>query len=172
MIRKGVVKMNKHDLFSTDAVFVSDKEDKYEVFNQVYTSLYTNKYVNSEFLTNIITREGSYPTGIDTAPISKDLPNIAVPHTEGDFVNTRLIVPIKLLKPVSFHNMINPNQTFDVKFMFMILNNDPQGQANILAQIMDFMTQTPVDKLIQLFNFTDPSRIYQFLSENFKQAEL
>ncbi len=42
----------------------------------------------------------------------------------------------------------------------MILNNDPTGQANVLAQIMDFLSHTPVEKLIscltliQLMRFT------------------
>ena len=65
--------------------------------------------------------------------------------------------------------MIDPSQELEVKFLFMILNNDPEGQANILAQIMDFLASTSVLQLNKLFNLTDTNKIYEFLSENFKQ---
>lgn len=65
--------------------------------------------------------------------------------------------------------MIAPDQSLPVKFLFMILNNNPEGQANILAQIMDFLRLTPVSKLQALFNLTETDKIYQFLSKNFSQ---
>ncbi len=95
----------------------------------------------------------------------RNLPNVAIPHTEGEFVNTRMIVPIELVHPVKFHNMIEPDKELDVKFLFMILNNDPEGQANILAQIMDFLNSTPVEQLKQLFSSKSTSEIYEFLKE-------
>ena len=94
---------------------------------------------------------------------------MAIPHTEGEFVNTRMIVPIELTHPIKFNNMIEPDKELDVKFLFMILNNDPEGQANILAQIMDFLNSTPVDQLTKLFNLKSTDEIYEFMAEHFKQ---
>ena len=65
--------------------------------------------------------------------------------------------------------MIEPDKELDVKFLFMILNNDPEGQANILAQIMDFLNSTPVDQLTKLFNLKSTDEIYEFMAEHFKQ---
>ncbi|WEV51441.1 PTS sugar transporter subunit IIA [Lactobacillus sp. ESL0731] len=161
--------MDINNLFSPDAVFVSEAESSTAVFKEVSHKLFEEKCVKDCFFKEITERESSYPTGIDTSPISKELPNIAVPHTEGEFVNTRLIVPVGLKTPVCFKNMIAPDQDLQVKFLFMILNNDPEGQANILAQIMDFLRLTPVPKLQKLFNFTSTDKIYQFMSENFKK---
>ncbi|MBN7276803.1 PTS sugar transporter subunit IIA [Lactobacillus acetotolerans] len=155
-------------LFAPDAVFVSNGKNSKDVFQEVYDKLLEKDYVKPEFLFEIIKREEDYPTGIDTSPISKDLPNVAVPHTEGEFVNARLIVPVALKQPVQFKNMIAPDHELEVKFLFMILNNDPEGQANILARIMDFLRATPVSKLKKLFNLTSPKDVYQFMSENFK----
>lgn len=156
-------------LFAADAIFISDKTSQKEVLQEVYDKLLASGYVKGDFLKNVLEREANYPTGIDTSPISSELPNVAIPHTEGEFVNTRLIVPVALVHPIKFHNMIDPSQELEVKFLFMILNNDPEGQANILAQIMDFLSSTPVAALNKLFNLTDPRAIYDFLSENFKQ---
>ena len=44
------------------------------------------------------------------------------------------------MTPVSFNNMINPAESFQVSFLFMILNNDPEAQANILSDIMGFIS--------------------------------
>lgn len=109
------------------------------------------------------------PELADTSPISKELPNVAIPHTEGEFVNARLIVPVALKHPIKFQNMIAPDESLEVKFLFMILNNDPEGQANVLAQIMGFLSTTPVEDLIRLFNLTSTKEIFDFMSENFKQ---
>ena len=161
--------MKENNLFSANAVFVSDASEPTTIFKEVSDKLLALDLVNDGFFNGINQREQQYPTGIDTSPIAKELPNIAVPHTEGEFVNTCLIVPVALKVPVSFKNMIAPDQSLPVKFLFMILNNNPEGQANILAQIMDFLRLTSVSKLQTLFNLTETDKIYQFLSENFSQ---
>lgn len=163
--------MASSSLFAKDAVYVSDATDQEAVLTQVYDQLLKAGYVKGSFLSHVLEREKNYPTGIDTSPISKDLPNVAIPHTEGEFVNARLIVPVVLEHPIKFKNMIDPSQELEVRFLFMILNNDPEGQANILAQIMDFLSHTPVEKLNKLFNFTSTEDVYNFLAENFKQKE-
>lgn len=162
--------MPNTSLFAKDAVYISDAVDRDMVFSDVYRNLLKAGYVKGNFLSHVLEREDLYPTGIDTSPISKELPNIAIPHTEGEFVNARLIVPVLLKHPIRFNNMVDPQKTLDVSFLFMILNNDPTGQANVLAQIMDFLAHTSVDKLMELFSLDSTKEIYDFLTENFKQA--
>lgn len=162
--------MPNTSLFAKDAVYIIDSVDRDMVFSDVYRNLLKAGYVKGNFLSHVLEREDLYPTGIDTSPISKELPNIAIPHTEGEFVNARLIVPVLLKHPIRFNNMVDPQKTLDVSFLFMILNNDPTGQANVLAQIMDFLAHTSVDKLMELFSLDSTKEIYDFLTENFKQA--
>ncbi|MCT7810486.1 MAG: PTS sugar transporter subunit IIA [Lactobacillus iners] len=162
--------MPNTSLFAKDAVYISDSVDRDMVFSDVYRNLLKAGYVKGNFLSHVLEREDLYPTGIDTSPISKELPNIAIPHTEGEFVNARLIVPVLLKHPIRFNNMVDPQKTLDVSFLFMILNNDPTGQANVLAQIMDFLAHTSVDKLMELFSLDSTKEIYDFLTENFKQV--
>lgn len=168
MRAKGVSAVSENSLFLPNAVFVSDSTSVTDIFHEIANQLSAEKLVKKQFLPEIIKREEKYPTGIDLSPVNKNLPNIAVPHTEGEFVNTRLIVPVSLMTAVLFKNMIDPDQELPVKFLFLILNNDPAGQANILAQIMDFLRLTPVANLQELFKLTEPDKIYRFLSEHFK----
>lgn len=111
--------------------------------------------------------EDKYPTGIDLSVVSPEYPNVAIPHTESEFVKERKVVPIKLKHPIAFNNMIDPSQEFEVSFLFMILNDDPEGQSNVLAQIMDFINKTPQNQLMTFFKSTSEDAIYSFLKSKF-----
>lgn len=154
-------------LFNEKEVFVSNASTQEEVFREVAEILYKRDLVTKDFINNLLEREENYPTGIDMSVVSEKIPNIAIPHTESEFVKARMIVPIKLNKEISFHNMIDPTKEFDVKFLFMILNNDPEGQSNILARIMDFMARTSENELVSFFKASDPKDIYSFLNRKF-----
>lgn len=159
-------------LFSEDTIYVSEKNSQTAVFEEIYQSLLAKKLVSENFLDNLIEREVNYPTGLDLAPISQELPNIAIPHTESEFVNTTRIVPIKLKKDIPFHNMIQPDEVMNVRFLFMILNQNGEEQSGLLADIMDFINSIEQTELINFFNEEDPKMIYQFLEKNFKGEDL
>ncbi|PEG86477.1 MULTISPECIES: PTS sugar transporter subunit IIA [unclassified Lactobacillus] len=163
---------NTENLFASDAVFVSDQLKQDLVLKEVYDKLLERGYVKGNFLSHIVEREHNFPTGLDTKTLGQNIPNIAVPHTEGEFVNTRLIVPVALKQPVLFHNMIKSEETLEVKFLFMLLDNDPDGQAKLLASVMDFLADTPANELREVFNFTDPQAIYAFLKQKFMKKEV
>ena len=96
--------MNK--FFFKDTVYVSDKQSQEEVFEQVY----------QDFLENLLERERNYPTGLDLSPVSKILPDIAIPHTESEFVRTTRIIPIKVKNEIPFYNMISPSDQISASF--------------------------------------------------------
>lgn len=158
---------NNKNLFARDAVFVSDQPTQDLVLKEVYDKLLARGYVKGNFLSHIVEREHNFPTGLDTKTLGQNIPNIAVPHTEGEFVNTKLIVPVALANPIVFHNMIKPEEELEVKFLFMLLDNDPDGQAQLLASVMDFLADKPANELREVFNFTDADAIYAFLEEKF-----
>lgn len=156
-------------LFAKKDIFISQKIDQGRVFKEISQILFEEGLVKKEFLENLLLREKNFPTGIDLSVVDMEFPNVAIPHTEGEFVNVRRVIPIKLLKPIRFFNMIQPEQELKVSFMFMILNNDPEGQANVLAQIMQFLTSTPKRKLKEFFEMKKTDEIYKFLNNNFEQ---
>jgi len=154
-------------LFLLDSIFLSEQTTKEAVFKDVAEQLVQKGLVKENFLDNLIKREESFPTGMDLSVVNEFLPNIGIPHTEGEFVNTRCVIPVKLMTPVTFNNMINPSATLEVSFLFMILNNDPGAQTNILSDIMGFISTVNPEELNNFFNYTDTEKIYQFLQENF-----
>lgn len=159
--------MTKMNVFSPDAIYVTSQDDQDLVLKEIYDKLLEQGYVKGNFLSHIIKREHNFPTGLKLDTLGKDLPNVAVPHTEGEFVNVSMIVPVALRESVVFHNMIKPSEKLKVKFLFMLLDNHPDGQAQLLSQVMDFLAKTPENELRHFLNFTDPEIIYEFLKQNF-----
>lgn len=159
--------MSNKPLFYEDTVFISQAKTQKEMFETVSKQLLDQGLVTDEFYQNLVDREEKYPTGMDMSPVNTKYLNIAIPHTEVEYVKTTRIVPIKLQQPLTFHNMISPAETMPVSFAFMILNEDPEGQVNILAQIMDLFNRLSEEETLRFFAMDDPAAIYQFLTEKF-----
>lgn len=156
-----------NNYFFEDTTYVSGKTTQLEVFEEVYWDLLEKKLVTEDFLENLIEREKNYPTGLSLTPVSEGLPDIAIPHTESEFVLTTRIIPIKLKKPISFNDMISPDDQVSAHFLFMILNQNGEAQAGMLADIMDFINSVDKEVLCDFFNLENPELIYQFLEEHF-----
>lgn len=159
--------MATEQLFYPETVFISQAKTKEEMFETVGKELLKQDLVTEDFCTKVIERENNYPTGMDLSPINPDYEDIAIPHTETDYVKTTRIVPIKFEQPITFHNMIMPDDTVEARMAFMILNQDPEAQVNILAQIMDFINRLSAEEVSELFAMEDTEKIYRFLNEKF-----
>lgn len=156
------------NLFYEDTIYISDKTSQEEVFEEVYTDLLKKDLVTKDFLINILEREKNYPTGLDLSPVSETISNIAIPHTESEFVKTTRIIPIKLKNDIVFKNMISPADEIFVSFLFMILNENGEAQTGMLANIMDFINSLDKKALDSFFDLKNEKDIYQFLDRNFK----
>lgn len=157
-----------NNYFSQEHIFISNKKNQKDVFEDVYNILLNDNLVKVQFLKELLEREKNYPTGIDLSPINSQLVNIAIPHTESEFVNTTLIIPIKLEHPIEFKNMMSTDKTLQVSFIFMILNDLKEEQAGILASIMEFLSTTPLETLQALFSAKTTQQIYALLTANFR----
>ncbi|MGO2083246.1 PTS sugar transporter subunit IIA [Vagococcus sp.] len=158
------------ELLHEDTVFVSDDQSQEEVFKNIGNQLYERGLVTADFVQNILIREREYPTGLDLTPVNPKLKNIAIPHTESKYVKTTRIVPVKLIHPVKFHNMINPEEVLSVSFLFMILNENGSEQSGLLAEIMDFINATGYQELLELFDSIDGHEIYNLINKNIKET--
>lgn len=154
-------------LFFEETTYVSGKTTQEEVFEEVYLDLLNKQLVTEDFLESLLERERNYPTGLDLSPVSEVLPDIAIPHTESEYVQTTRIIPIKLKNEIIFHNMISPSDQISVRFLFMILNENGEAQAGMLADIMDFINSVDKEELCGFFKLEDTEAIYQFLEEHF-----
>ena len=79
--------------------------------------------------------------------LGKDLPNVAIPHTDIVHNLAEKVVVVRLEKPVTFHNMIAPDKEVEVSLLFFIINNSSSSQTNILAQLMDFLQEMAIWKI-------------------------
>ena len=113
----------------------------------------------------LIEREKSFPTGLDMEFLGKDLPNVAIPHTDIVHNLTENVVVVRLDQPVTFHNMIAPDKEVQVSLLFFIINNSSSSQTNILAQLMDFFTSN--GNLEALSKLDSEDKLYQYITGNY-----
>ena len=149
--------MGLDHFFSKDLVFCLEADNQEQLFDQVATLLEEKKVVTDTY------RSALFPTGLDMEFLGKDLPNVAIPHTDTIHNLTENVVVVRLAKPVTFHNMIAPDKEVEVSLLFFIINNSSSSQTNILAQLMDFFTGN--GHLEALSKLTDPEALYQYISD-------
>ena len=149
--------------FNKDLVFCLEADNQEQLFDQVATLLEDKKVVTDTYRSALIEREKMFPTGLDMKFLGKDLPNVAIPHTDTIHNLTENVVVVRLAKPVTFHNMIAPDKEVEVSLLFFIINNSSSSQTNILAQLMDFFTGN--GHLEALSKITEPEALFQYISE-------
>lgn len=155
--------MGLDHFFSKDLVFCLEADNQEQLFDQVATLLEEKKVVTDTYRSALIEREKMFPTGLDMEFLGKDLPNVAIPHTDTIHNLTENVVVVRLEKPVTFHNMIAPDKEVEVSLLFFIINNSSSSQTNILAQLMDFFTGN--GHLEALSKITEPEALFQYISE-------
>ena len=155
--------MGLDHFFSKDLVFCLEADNQEQLFDQVATLLEEKKVVTDTYRSALIEREKMFPTGLDMEFLGKDLPNVAIPHTDTIHNLTENVVVVRLAKPVTFHNMIAPDKEVEVSLLFFIINNSSSSQTNILAQLMDFFTGN--GHLEDLSNISEPEALYTYIAE-------
>ena len=155
--------MGLDHFFGKDLVFCLEADNQEQLFDQVATLLEEKKVVTDTYRSALIEREKMFPTGLDMEFLGKDLPNVAIPHTDTIHNLTENVVVVRLAKPVTFHNMIAPDKEVEVSLLFFIINNSSSSQTNILAQLMDFFTGN--GHLEALSKITEPEALFQYISE-------
>lgn len=155
--------MGLDHFFSKDLVFCLEADNQEQLFDQVATLLEEKKVVTDTYRSALIEREKMFPTGLDMEFLGKDLPNVAIPHTDTIHNLTENVVVVRLAKAVTFHNMIAPDKEVEVSLLFFIINNSSSSQTNILSQLMDFFTGN--GHLEALSKITEPEALFQYISE-------
>lgn len=155
--------MGLNQLFNKDLVFCLQAKDQTDLFEQVESLLEERQIVTPTYRSALIEREKSFPTGLDMEFLGKDLPNVAIPHTDIVHNLTENVVVVRLDQPVTFHNMIAPDKEVQVSLLFFIINNTSSSQTNILAQLMDFFTSN--GNLEALSKLDSEDKLYQYITE-------
>ncbi|MDA3777810.1 PTS sugar transporter subunit IIA [Lactobacillus delbrueckii] len=125
------------ELLKAESCFVLRAEDRADMFAQVYKKLLEQGLVAAGFLDQVVDREEDFPTGLASC-------NLA---------------------PVSFKSMVDPSRELPVGFCFMLLDQKADGQAELLARTMTFLSQAEPADLSRIFAQTDPAGLYSALRE-------
>ena len=155
--------MELNHFFEKDLVFCLHADNQEDLFNQVANLLEERHIVTFSYKNALIERERAFPTGLDMNFLGKDLPNVAIPHTDIVHNLAEKVVVVRLDQPVAFHNMIVPSNEVQVSLLFFIINNSNASQTNILAQLMDFFTAA--GNLEALSKLDDADKLFHYISE-------
>ncbi|WP_182200225.1 PTS sugar transporter subunit IIA [Paraliobacillus salinarum] len=150
------------NLYQKDLILSSNATTQEEVFSEISQILLEKGIVKDSFKDAIVERELNYPTGLDLSPVAEGLPNVAIPHTETEHCDAKVVVFVKLTNPIVFHSMIAPDNELNVNYLFMIINNEKTNQTNVLSELMAFMTD--VDNVKTLEALETNKEIYDFLT--------
>lgn len=158
--RKGVESMQSW--FRKDLIFFSDRKTQEEVFRDIGGILFNKGLVKRRFVRSLFKRESDYPTGLDLSAVARDLPNVAIPHTEAKYCADKAIAFVKLNKEITFKNMISPEKVLQVKYLFCIINHEKENQTNILSGLMEIFTEKK--RMERLDALNDKAEIYRFFT--------
>jgi PTS system galactitol-specific IIA component len=86
--------------------------------------------VTDDFPKAVLKREKEFPTGLPTKAFQ-----IAIPHTDAEYVSRSALAIAVLKEPVSFNVMGSPDDKVDVKIIFLLAIADKSLQVTALSQL-------------------------------------
>ncbi len=105
--------------------------DKNELFQHIREEASKNQFVTDNFDTKLAERESNFPTGLEVGEI-----NVAIPHTDPEFVKQQFIAVYTLDNPLNFNRMDDPSQVTPVSVIFVLGLNEPHAQLEVLQDLM------------------------------------
>lgn len=134
-----------------------------ELFEKVGLALKDLGFVNDGYINGIKERESKFPTGLITPYL-----NIALPHSDTQYIENPFIYVVRLDEPVSVKQM-GDNQEMEVKHLFFLGIKEPSKQVGLLSMLMSLFQD---EKFVTEFKNTNTTKeVYQLLLNNFTKME-
>lgn len=129
-----------------------DAKNAREVITQLGTCLCKAGYVHDSFVEAALERESHLPTGL---PLMGEV-NAAIPHTDVVHVIKPGLAMATLNSPVSFRNMVLPDEEVQVRLVFVMALDQPKAQVEMLQEIATILQHPEViDLLTRADNYQD-----------------
>ena len=139
------------ELVILDAI-VSSKEEAFMLASNI---LLKKEFVKESYLSGLIKRENTFPTGLITQFL-----NIALPHTDSEHIARPFVMIMRLKEEIVFKQM-GDDQEMMVKDLFFLGIKEAKMQSGLLSLFMnlfvkeafvnDYIIQDASDKIYQLF---------------------
>lgn len=130
----------------------SNAGDSTAVITELGNLLYEAGYVRASFVEAALDREKEMPTGL---PLEGKY-NAAIPHTEIEHVIKPGLAMATLSKPVTFQNMIIPEEAVPVQLVILMALDQPKAQVEMLQEIASVLQDSKViDHLMEAKNLEE-----------------
>lgn len=140
---------------STTSLHLTAKNSS-DVISHLSQLLLDAGYVRDSFARAVLAREKEMPTGL---PLNGAV-NAAIPHTDIEHILKPGLALATLVEPVTFQNMVMPEESVSVTLVFVLALNHPKAQIEMLQAVAGILQQTEtVARLIKADNFQDIQEI-------------
>lgn len=152
-------KINDEEYFRESLIYRIDKvENNNQLLKIISDDLQNKQFVTDQFFENIVLREEKFPTGLPGKV------NIAIPHTNPEYVNEKFIAVVLLQEPVTFIQMATKSKPLDVSLVFVLGYQNGKNQVKLLQALIDeFILGKGVDVLQEIH---DDRAMVEWLREN------
>lgn len=117
-----------------------------DVITHLGKLLFDAGYVRESFVEAALDRESRLPTGL---PLSGDV-NAAIPHTEVEHVLKPGLAMATLSAPVTFQNMVSPEEAVPCQLVFVMALDQPKAQIEMLQEIAGILQNPAVIQSLML----------------------
>ncbi len=153
--------MDINDLIQDELINIAKEDLDYkEVIKYLGKTFLDIKYIKEEYINDVLTREESFPTGLELKNIG-----IAIPHANPDNVLKNGISILKLKNPVRFSNMETSEDVY-VSMVFMLALKDPNDHLKMLQSL--FIMFQEEDVMDELINAATIAEIKSIVTSNLK----
>lgn len=122
--------------------------DSKDVITHLGTLLLESGYVRETFVEAALDRERRLPTGL---PLSGNV-NAAIPHTEVEHVIKPGLAMATLTAPVTFQNMVSPEEAVPCQLVFVMALDRPKAQIEMLQEIAGILQDPALIEQLMLAN--------------------
>ena len=122
--------------------------DSSDVIAHLGKLLFEAGYVRETFVEAALDRESRLPTGL---PLSGDV-NAAIPHTEVEHVIKPGLAMATLSSPVTFQNMVSPEEAVPCQLVFVMALDQPKAQIEMLQEIACILQNPSIIKSLTSAN--------------------
>ena len=122
--------------------------DSKDVITHLGKLLFEAGYVRESFVDAALERESRLPTGL---PLSGDV-NAAIPHTDVEHVRKPGLALATLSTPVTFQNMVSPEEGVPCQLVFVMALDQPKAQIEMLQEIAGVLQSPAMIKRLMSAN--------------------
>lgn len=134
-----------------------------DLFEKIGKRLKDLNFVNDGYITGIKERESNFPTGLITPYL-----NIALPHSDTDFIENPFIYIVRLDEPITV-NQMGDNQEMEVQNLFFLGIKEPFKQVGLLSMLMSLFQD---ENFVTEFKNTKTTKdVHELVLNNFRKME-